>query len=334
MSILVTGGAGYVGSLTVAALQQRGDPVVILDDLSTGHRDAVAPSLPFYQGDIADQALVTEIVRKHDVTQVIHFAAYSLVGASVADPASYFTNNTAGALSLFDALRRCNVKNIVFSSTAATYGEPRTTPIDEDHPKAPTNPYGLSKYFVEQILDTFDQAYGMTHVALRYFNACGASETRGEDHSPETHLIPLILQVASGQRPAVSIFGNDYPTPDGTCIRDYIHVEDLAAAHLAALDYLHRGGISQKINLGNGKGFSVREVIDTARSVTGHPIPEIIVPRRAGDPSILIASAARAQAILDWAPRYALRPIIKSAWAWHQSRPYGYDDRGARRTIT
>lgn len=328
MNILVTGGAGYVGSLTVAALRQRGDSVVVLDNLSTGHRDAVASSLPFYQGDIADQALITDIVRKHDITQVIHFAAFSLVGASVADPASYFTNNTAGALCLFDALRRCNVKNIVFSSTAATYGEPRYTPIDEDHPKAPNNPYGLSKYFVEQILDTFDQAYGMTHVALRYFNACGASKTLGEDHSPETHLIPLILQVASGQRTGVSIFGDDYPTPDGTCIRDYIHVEDLAAAHLAALDYLNRGGISQKINLGNGKGYSVREVIDTARSVTGHAIPEIIAPRRAGDPSILIASATRAHAILDWAPRHALRPIIKSAWAWHKSHPDGYNDRG------
>ena len=327
MSILVTGGAGYVGSLTVAALQQRGDSIVVLDNLSTGHRDAVPSSLPFYQGDIADQTLVANIVKKHDVTQVVHFAALSLVGASVADPASYFANNTAGALGLFDALRRCGVKNVVFSSTAATYGEPRYTPIDEDHPKVPTNPYGLSKYFVEQILDTFDQAYGMTHVALRYFNACGASETLGEDHSPESHLIPLILQAALGQREAISIFGDDYPTPDGTCIRDYIHVEDLATAHLAALDYLKNGGSSQKINLGNGKGFSVREVIDTVRSVTGHPIPEIIAPRRAGDPSILIASATRAHTILNWTPRYALRPIIESAWTWHKSHPDGYEDK-------
>ncbi len=326
MTILVTGGAGYVGSLTVAALQKRGDSVVVLDNLSTGHRSAVPETLPFYQGDIADSDLIRKIVAQHAISQVVHFAAFSLVGVSVSDPASYFTNNTAGALSLFDTLRQCGVKNVVFSSTAATYGEPRYTPIDEDHPKEPTNPYGLSKYFVEQILDTFDHAYGMTHVALRYFNACGASKTLGEDHTPETHLIPLVLQVALGKRDSISIFGDDYPTSDGTCVRDYIHVEDLADAHLAALDYLKQGGISQKINLGNGQGYTVREVIETARSVTGHPIPETIAPRRAGDPSTLIASSERARTVLGWSPRYTLKPIIESAWAWHSSNPHGYKD--------
>ncbi|MDR3231748.1 MAG: UDP-glucose 4-epimerase GalE [Synergistaceae bacterium] len=325
MSVLVTGGAGYIGSVTVEALCAAGESVVVLDDLDRGHRGALVPGIPFYEGDVGDASLVKNIATSHGITQVVHFAAFTSVPESVEHPLRYFDNNTGKVVRMLTALKECGVENIVFSSTAAVYGEPEYTPIDEDHRKEPTNPYGLSKYFVEQILDRADSAYGLTHVALRYFNAAGATATRGEDHRPETHLIPLVLQVPMGRRTHVSLYGADYPTPDGACVRDYIHVADLADAHVRALRYLKDGGASQKINLGNGKGFSVREVVDVAERVAGVKIPVREEPRRAGDPSILIAGSEKARSVLGWAPRYPeLEGIVRSAWEWHQAHPNGY----------
>ncbi len=325
MSILVTGGAGYIGSVTVELLRRRGADVVILDDLYRGHREALDPSIPFYDARVQDAALVARIVREHKIDACVHFAALLEVGESVKDPGSYFENNTAGGVVFLRALVDSGVRNIVFSSTAAVYGEPKETPITEDHPQWPTNPYGWSKFMMERMLETFDRAYGLKFVALRYFNASGATETRGEDHTPESHLVPNVLRVALGQRPYVSVFGEDYPTPDGTCVRDYIHVEDLGSAHLLALDYLKNGGASERINLGNGTGYSVLQVIETARKVTGCPIDARKEPRRPGDPSVLVASSEKARRVLGWKPqRPDLEDIVDSAWRWHKAHPRGY----------
>jgi UDP-glucose 4-epimerase len=327
MNVLVTGGAGYIGSVTVQALLARGDQVSIVDNLLTGHRGAVPENVSFHEVSLQETAQIEKIFKENHIEAVIHFAASSLVGESVTDPAKYMENNVGGTLSLLRAMKESGVRHLVFSSTAATYGEPVEIPLREDHPTIPTNPYGLSKRFMEQAMETYSKAYDMSFVALRYFNACGAIESRGEDHQPESHLIPIILQVALGQRDFISIFGTDYDTPDGTCIRDYIHISDLADAHLRALDYLSKGGDPLICNLGNGLGFSVREVIDTCREVTGHSIPEKEVERRAGDPSRLIADASRAHKVLGWVPQKGeLKQIVQDAWKWHQSNPDGYKD--------
>lgn len=326
---IVTGGAGYIGSVTVEALRARGERVVVIDHLSAGHREAVHPDVEFHAVDLRDTAAIEGIIVASGADAVVHFAAYSLVGESVTDPAKYFDNNVGGTLSLLRAMKNHGVKCLVFSSTAATYGEPQEVPITESHPCAPANPYGLTKRMMEQVMETYAAAYGLRFAALRYFNAAGAIPTRGEDHKPESHLIPLILQVALGQRASISIFGTDYDTPDGTCIRDYIHVSDLADAHLLALDYLRAGGAPVICNLGNGHGYSVREVIDVCRRISGKPIAVVEAPRRAGDPSRLIASAEKAKAVLGWVPKKgALEDIVRDAWAWHVSHPNGYATRG------
>ena len=325
--ILVTGGAGYIGSLTVEALCARGTPVVVVDNLSTGHAGALFDGVPFHRVDLAQTDELVSIMRQHKVRAVIHFAAFSLVGESVSSPRKYMDNNVCGTISLLNAMKDAGVDGIVFSSTAATYGEPESVPITEDQPTVPTNPYGLTKRFMEQVMETYDLAYGLRSVCLRYFNAAGASRLRGEDHRPESHLIPLVLQVAQGTRPSIQVYGADYDTPDGTCLRDYIHVEDLAGAHLAALDYLARGGESLKCNLGNGNGYSVREVIDVCRSVTGHDIPEVVAPRRPGDPARLIASCGRARKVLGWnVTKPLLNTIVEDAWQWRLANPAGYAD--------
>jgi len=326
MAILVTGGAGYIGSVTAALLRERGEHVVVLDDLFRGHREAVPPGEPFYEGKIGDRELVLRITREHDIEACIHFAALAYVGESVNDPARYYTNNVEQGIALLDALMSASVRRVVFSSTCATYGEPQQVPISEEHPQSPTNPYGWSKLFMERIMQSYDPAYGLRFVALRYFNACGAgSPDLGEDHDPESHLIPNVLRAAQGKIAAVSVFGNDYPTPDGTPIRDYIHVLDLGAAHMLALDYLRDGGLSDYINLGNGQGYSVMEVIETARQVTGQPIPVKVEPRRAGDPSRLVANAEKARSILGWKPAHTeLASIIRTDWEWRVKHPNGY----------
>jgi UDP-glucose 4-epimerase len=324
-AILVTGGAGYVGSVTVEHLVARGTPVVVLDDLSTGHRKAVPAGVPLVQGDVADIALVTEVVRGRDVGACVHFAARSLVGASVADPAQYWLHNVGGGLRFFEALRRAGVARVVLSSTAAVYGDQAAQPIPESAPTRPTNPYGWTKLALEQALFSYEAAYGFRAIALRYFNAAGATDARGEDHRPETHLIPLVLQTALGQRGPLSVFGADYDTPDGTAIRDYVHVSDLANAHLAALDRLADGAPSAALNLGSGAGASVRQVIETARRVTGVPIPTQMAARRPGDPARLVADTALAAATLGWTPsRSELDTIIESAWRWRRAHPEGY----------
>jgi UDP-glucose 4-epimerase len=326
MAILVTGGAGYIGSATAALLRERGEHVVVLDDLFRGHREAVPPGEPFYEGKIGDRELVARIAREHDLDACIHFAALAYVGESVSDPARYYANNVEQGIALLDTLLSANIRHVVFSSTCATYGEPQQVPISEEHPQSPTNPYGWSKLFMERIMQNYDPAYGLRFVALRYFNACGAaSPDLGEDHDPESHLIPNVLRAAQGLIPAVSVFGNDYPTPDGTPIRDYIHVSDLGSAHILALDYLRGGGKSDYINLGNGQGYSVMQVIETARQVTGQPIPVRVEPRRAGDPSRLVANADKARSILGWKPVYTdLASIVRSDWEWRMKHPNGY----------
>jgi len=317
MSILITGGAGYIGSVTTELLRARGEPVVVLDNLSRGHRDAVAAEVPFYQGDVGDRELVTRIVREHNIDACIHFAAFAYVGESVTQPTLYYENNVEQGIRLLGTLVASGVRRFVFSSTCATYGEPQRVPIAEDHPQLPTNPYGWSKLFLERIMSDYDRSYQLRFVALRYFNAAGASSQRGERHDPETHLIPLVLNAAHGEIDHVTVFGADYPTPDGTCVRDYIHVSDLAAAHALALDYLRAGNASTAINLGNGQGYSVLEVIEAARRVTGREIPVNMQDRRAGDPSHLVAEAAKARDLLDWQPQHAeLAGIISSAWQW------------------
>ena len=323
--ILVTGGAGYIGSVTVELLCARGEQVVVLDNLSRGHRVAVARDVPFYRGSIGDRELVARIASEHEIEACIHFAAFAYVGESVAEPARYFENNVEHGVALVGALLKAGVRRVVFSSTCATYGEPQQVPIPETHPQQPTNPYGWSKLFMERILASYDGAYGMRYIALRYFNAAGATEQHGEHHQPETHLLPNVLLAAQGQLPAVSVFGNNYPTPDGTAIRDYIHVADLGAAHILALDYLRAGGSSGCINLGNGQGYSVLEVIETARRVTERPIAINIGPPRAGDPSHLVANAEKARRLLGWQPAYPdLASIIRTDWEWRMQHPNGY----------
>jgi UDP-glucose 4-epimerase len=326
MAILVTGGAGYIGSVMVELLSERGEKVVVLDNLMRGHRAAVDPNVPFYQGCVGDRELVASICREHDIDACIHFAALAYVGESVGSPKLYFENNVEKGIALLDALIGAGVRSFVFSSTCATYGEPVRIPIDEQHPQQPTNPYGWSKFFLEKILAAYDHAYGLRYVSLRYFNAAGATRVRGEHHHPETHLIPNVLFTAMGKIPHVTVFGDDYPTPDGTAIRDYVHVVDLCSAHLLALDYLRNGGSSESINLGTGHGYSVMELIETARSMTNRPIKVEIAPRRPGDPSRLIADSEKARSVLGWQQLYYpnLKSIIATAWEWHKAHPDGY----------
>ena len=321
MAILITGGAGYIGSVTEELLRARGERVVVLDNLSRGHRDAVAPEVPFFQGDIGNRELIVRVIQEHKIDACIHFAAFAYVGESVSAPALYYENNVEQGIRLLGALVQAGVRQIVFSSTCATYGEPQRIPIDEQHPQVPTNPYGWSKLFIERIMSDYDRSYGLKFVALRYFNAAGATPERGERHDPETHLIPLVIKAAQGERDNIAVFGNDYPTKDGTCVRDYIHVSDLAQAHALSLDYLRAGNASTAINLGNGKGYSVLEVVEAARAVTGCEIAIEMQERRAGDPSHLVADAAKAGAVLGWKPQHAeLSEIISSAWKWHTKR--------------
>ena len=317
MAILVTGGAGYIGSVNVALLQAAGHEVVVLDNLSRGFRAAVAAEIPFYQGDVGDRRLVGRIVRAHRIEACLHFAAYAYVGESVLKPRLYFENNVAQATGLLAGLLDAGVRRLVFSSTCATYGEPQYVPIDEAHPQKPTNPYGWSKFFTERMLEASDRAEGLRFVGLRYFNAAGAIPGYGERHDPEPHLIPNILSAAAGTLPHVTVFGQDYPTPDGTAIRDYIHVADLAQAHLLALDHLEAGGASDFFNLGNERGASVLEVIEVARHVTGRPIPVRFEPARPGDPSRLVANADKARRQLGWRPAHpGLAEMVESAWEW------------------
>ncbi len=329
MAILVLGGAGYIGSHTVYELIDAGRDVVVADNLLTGFRAAVHPKARFYQLDIRDRSALDELFTKEKIEGVIHFAASSQVGESMSDPLKYYDNNLHGTMVLLQAMVAHGVDKIVFSSTAATYGEPERVPILETDRTDPTNCYGETKLAMEHMMRWVSRAHGLKYVALRYFNACGAhpSGAIGEAHNPETHLIPLILQVPNGQREKISIFGDDYATKDGTCIRDYIHVSDLAQAHILALDHLLQGGESDVFNLGNGVGFTVKEVIDVARAVTGHPIPAETCPRRAGDPAQLIASSKKAVEQLGWKPKYNdLNTIIASAWKWHSAHPRGYEE--------
>lgn len=324
-TILVTGGAGYIGSHAVQALQKSGYDVVILDNLVYGHQDIVENALKveLIVGDTGDRTLLDNLFSSRNIAAVMHFAAYAYVGESVSDPAKYYRNNVLGTLTLLEAMVAANVKKFVFSSTCATYGVPKTVPIPEDHPQDPINPYGASKLMVERILADFDVAYNLKSVCFRYFNAAGAdpSGLLGEDHNPETHLLPLVLMTALGKRESVSIFGTDYPTPDGTCIRDYIHVCDLADAHVLGLEYLLKGGDSNIFNLGNGSGFSVKEAIDAAREITGKEIKAVECDRRPGDPPMLVGSSEKARKILGWQPQYGdIKDIINHAWNWHQTR--------------
>lgn len=327
MKVLVAGGAGYIGSQVALDLARAGHEPVVLDNLVKGHREAVLRGT-FVQGDINQFDLVTELMTKEKIEAVIHLAAHSLVGESVHNPAKYFRNNIANGQVLLDAMVASGVKYIVFSSTAAVYGEPERVPIPEDHPKNPTNPYGFSKLTFEGMLRFYEEAYGLRYISLRYFNAAGADPEAeiGEDHDPETHLIPIVLKTALGVREHIQLYGTDYPTPDGTCIRDYIHVADLSQAHLLALEALAGGKESTIYNLGNGQGYSNKEVIETARRVTGKEIKVIDAPRRPGDPAVLVASSAKIQAELGWKPKYPeLDRIIATAWRWHQRHPNGYN---------
>ena len=327
MRLLVLGGAGYIGSHTALELIKKGHEVIVVDNLVTGYEKAVPDKAVFYQGDIRNFDFLDNLFKKERIDAVIHFAAYSLVGESVTNPLKYYDNNLYGTKVLLEAMIKNNVNKIVFSSTAATYGEPENIPILESDRTCPTNPYGETKLAMEKMFHWASKAHGLSYVSLRYFNACGADATGqiGEAHNPESHLIPLVLQVPNGKRESVSIYGTDYDTPDGTCIRDYIHVTDLAEAHILAVEYLANGGESDIFNLGNGVGYSVREVIETARNVTGHPIPATEVPRRAGDPARLVASGEKAKRVLGWEPKIKqLDEIIASAWKWHSTHPEGY----------
>ncbi|MBC2017547.1 UDP-glucose 4-epimerase GalE [Listeria seeligeri] len=327
MSIIVLGGAGYIGSHAVAELVNRGYNVVVVDNLKTGHKEAIHEKAKFYQGDIRDKDFLSSVFDRETVDGVMHFAASSLVGESMEEPLQYLNNNVYGTQILLEVMEQFGVKNIVFSSSAATYGEPEQVPIIESMPTNPESTYGDTKLIMEKMMKWCDKAYGMKYVALRYFNVAGAKSdgTIGEDHQPESHLVPIILQVALGQREKLAIYGDDYNTPDGTCIRDYVHVEDLIDAHIRSLEYLENGGESNIFNLGSSKGFSVQEILGAARSVTEKTIPAEVVARRAGDPGILIASSDKAKEILGWEQKYTdIKDIIATAWKWHESHPNGY----------
>lgn len=326
-TILVAGGAGYIGSHMVALLVKRGYEVIVADNLRTGHWQAVKGAKKLYVGDLRDNAFLEQVFSENDIDGVINFAAFSLVGESVTNPLKYYGNNVEGAVSLLSAMKAHGVDKMVFSSTAATYGEPEKQPIEEHDRTEPANPYGATKLAIENMLKWCDRAYGIRYAALRYFNAAGSdTETGiGEDHDPESHLIPLVMKTALGQRDHIGIFGEDYPTADGTCVRDYIHVNDLAEAHLLALEYLAGGGSSDVFNLGSGDGYSVKEIIETARRVTGREIKATVEPRRAGDPSVLIASNKKAAEVLGWKPVRGLEQIISDAWVWHSGHPNGYE---------
>lgn len=330
MSILVCGGAGYIGSHTVHELVNQGKDVIIVDNLQTGHMKAVNPKAKFYKGDIRDSEFLDKVFSENKVEAIIHFAANSLVGESMEKPLLYFNNNVYGMQVLLESMVKHDIKNIVFSSTAAVYGEPKKIPILEDDETNPTNTYGETKLTMEKMMKWVSKANGITYVSLRYFNACGAllDGSIGEDHFPESHLIPLILQVPLKKRDAITVFGEDYETPDGTCIRDYIHVLDLADAHIKAVDYLQKGNESNIFNLGNGVGFSVKEMIDSAKEATNEDIKVVIGERRAGDPAKLIASNEKAKKILGWEPKYTdVKDVISTAWGWHKNHPDGYGDR-------
>lgn len=331
MKILVLGGAGYIGSHTVYELTDAGEDVVIIDNLETGYKEAVHPKAKFYQGDLRDRAFVDSVLdQETGIDAVIHFAANSLVGESMTNPLKYYDNNLCGTKTMLESMVAHGIDKIVFSSTAATYGEPEKTPILETDRTEPTNTYGETKLSMEKMFKWVGKAHGLRFVSLRYFNACGAHKSGeiGEAHNPETHLIPLILQVPNGKREAISIFGTDYPTKDGTCVRDYIHVTDLAQAHILAVKYLMEGNESDIFNLGNGIGFTVREVIETAKEVTQKPIKAVEEGRRAGDPAVLIASSEKAKKVLGWKPEHAdLHEIIESAWKWHSTHPEGYQSK-------
>jgi UDP-glucose 4-epimerase len=321
--VLVTGGAGYIGSVVADQLLERGHDVVVLDNLSTGHRQAVPAGATFVQGDIGDRALLTGLFVQHPVDAIVHMAAFALVAESVANPEKYRANNVSAARVLLDAAVAAGLRRFIFSSSCTVYGHPAAVPIDEATPTAPVSPYGETKLEFERVLAEYAAGHGLSSVSLRYFNAAGADERHGEDHDPESHLLPNVLAVALDQRPAVAVFGTDYPTPDGTAVRDYIHVEDLADAHVRALDVPPDGAVA--LNLGTGQGSSVRQVVAMARRVTGHPIPTTDAPRRPGDPPELVAAAQRAAAVLGWRPRRSgLEEIVESAWRWHRAHPRGY----------
>ena len=324
MKVLVTGGAGYIGSITVEQLIKAGEEVVVFDNLYQGHRAAVHPDAIFVQGDLADKAAIDAVMHEHQPDGIMHFASYTLVGESVEKPFMYLRDNVVNGLNLLESAVEHGVRRFILSSTANLFDDPEQMPIAETERIVPGSPYGESKYLIERNLEWMDKLYGLKYACLRYFNACGATEERGEDHDPETHLIPLVLEVALGKRDKITIYGDDYDTPDGTCVRDYIHVVDLAQAHILAMRDLHNG--SRKYNLGNGRGFSVKQVIETAREVTGHPIPAVIGERRPGDPNILIASSETINHDLNWRPIYPnLRQIIETAWRWHVANPNGYE---------
>ncbi len=324
MRVLVVGGAGYIGSVTVAELLSAGHEVVVFDSLVTGHAEAVSPGAELVVGDLADSGLLDDVFGRRTFDGVVYYAGFIAAGESMRDPGKYFLNNVGHLINLLNTMVKHHVLRFVFSSSAGVYGEPDKTPIDEDAPLAPVNPYGESKAVAERMLRWYDSQCGLRYVSLRYFNAAGATEVLGEDHRPETHLIPVVLEVAAGKMRSLQLYGTDYPTPDGTCIRDYVHVSDLAQAHSLALERTRKG--SAVYNVGNGQGFSNGEVIETARRVTGHPIPVREAPRREGDPAVLVASATKVKEELGWEPRFPdLESIIESAWRWHQAHPTGYE---------
>jgi UDP-glucose 4-epimerase len=322
-NILVTGGAGYIGSIVARRLLEKGYDIVIIDNLSRGNRLSLPENVKFYEGDIGNEDFLSKIFEENNIDCVMHFAAFTYVGESVENPSLYFDNNLRKSLVLLETMRKNNIKKIIFSSSCATYGEPETIPITEKEKQSPINPYGLAKLLFERALQAYDTSYGIKHIALRYFNAAGAAYGIGEDHDPETHLIPLALFVALNKSPEIKIFGTDYPTHDGTCIRDYIHVLDLADAHILAMEYLEKG-ISNAFNLGTGNGYSVYEIIETCRKITNHPIPTKIIERRPGDPPKLVACSDKIKNELGWTPQYSLHDTVESAWEWHSKHPNGF----------